>query len=210
MTHTRIKICGITRVDDALLAAQLGADAIGFVFYAKSPRYVTPLQAQAIMAQIPAFVTTVGLFVDPSLDEIMQVLTQAPVDLLQFHGHEAQELCAKCTRPYIKTLKVTPDLDINAKIASYPDARAILLDSHHPQQAGGTGVVFDWTLIPENLQKPIILAGGLNTANVAQAIYHLKPYAVDVSSGVEAKPGIKDPEKLRLFIKEVCDADQNR
>jgi len=205
---TRIKICGITNIDDALQATELGADAIGLVFYAQSPRCVTPLQAQKIIAALPPFITTVGLFVDASAETIAQVLAQVPLDLLQFHGNESPAKCRNNPRPYIKAIRMQPQLDIPTAIASYPDARAILLDAYHPQQAGGTGTVFDWRLVPKNCSKPLILAGGLNPANVAQAIRVVKPYAVDVSSGVEASPGIKDREKLKAFIQEVRDADQ--
>lgn len=208
MNHTRIKICGITRQEDGLLAAQLGANAIGLVFYHKSPRCITLETAKTIVKTLPAFITVVGLFVDPTPDEVAQVLAEIDLNNLQFHGHERNEFCASFGKPYIKSLHVQSGVDITPQIQAYPAACAILLDTYHAQQPGGTGVVFDWNLIPKEIEKPLILAGGLNAANVAQAIHQVRPYAVDISSGVELSPGIKDPKKLMTFFNEVRNADQ--
>lgn len=200
MSAVRIKICGITRIEDALAAIAAGADAIGFVFYAKSPRAVTPAQAGAIIAALPPFVTTVGLFVDMPRDELKQVLSVVPLDLLQFHGDESPEDCAGHGRPYIKALRVKPGDDIAAAIAGYPDASGILLDTYVPGIPGGTGEAFDWSLVPHDAAKPLILAGGLTPENVDQAVRQVRPYAVDVSGGVEASKGIKDAAKVLAFI----------
>lgn len=201
--YTRCKICGITRLEDALRAVELGADALGFIFYAASPRYVSVERVREIVAALPPFVTTVGVFVDASAETIKQVLSQVSLDRLQFHGNESPEQCAAFGKPYIKTLRVQAGVDIKAFVQRYSPAHAILLDAYHPQTMGGAGVVFDWQLIPQGLAKPIILAGGLNAANVATAIRVIRPYAVDVTSGVEAAPGVKDPAKLKAFIHEV-------
>lgn len=203
MSAVRSKICGITRVEDALVAAEAGADAIGLVFYAKSPRAVTVQQARAIIAALPPFVTTVGLFVDASRCEIGEILDAVPLDLLQFHGDEAPEQCEGHGRPYIKALRVRPGEDIAARCVEYVHASGVLLDTYVPGVPGGTGEAFDWSLVPEMLPKPLILAGGLTAQNVRAAIAQVSPYAVDVSGGVEAAKGIKDAEKIRAFIREV-------
>ena len=203
MPVVRSKICGITRVEDALIAAEAGADAIGLVFYAKSPRAVTVPQAQAIIAALPPFVTTVGLFVDANGDELSRVLDALPLDLLQFHGDETAAACEAARRPYLKALRVRPGDDVGARIEAYPSAAGILLDTYVPGVPGGTGEAFDWSLVPHDLQKPIILAGGLTPANVADAIARVRPYGVDVSGGVEASKGVKDAEKVRAFVRAV-------
>lgn len=201
MSAVRCKICGITRVEDALAAAAAGADAIGLVFYAKSPRAVSVMQAQQIIAALPPFVTTVGLFVDMPRAELQQVLSQVPLDLLQFHGDEPVAQCEGYGRPYIKALRVKAGDDIAAQMAQYPSASGILLDTFVEGIPGGTGLAFDWSLVPAELPKPVILAGGLTPDNVAAAIACVQPYAVDVSGGVESAKGIKDVGKVRAFIR---------
>lgn len=203
MSAVRSKICGITRIDDALAAVAAGADAIGFVFYAKSPRAVTAAQARAIIAALPPFVTTVGLFVNASTCELNETLDAVPLDLLQFHGDETPEQCEGYHRPYIKALRVKSGDDIAAACAAYASASGILLDTYVEGVPGGTGQAFDWSLIPQGLSKPIILAGGLSVQNVAQAIAQVQPYAVDVSGGVEKSKGIKDHDKIRAFMQAV-------
>lgn len=203
MALVRSKICGITRLEDALAAVEAGADAIGFVFYAKSPRAVTAEQAQAIIAALPPFVTTVGLFVDMPRAELNALLAQVPLDLLQFHGDESPADCEGFSRPYIKALRVQAGDDVSAMIARYPAASGILLDTFVAGVPGGTGEAFDWSLVPKQPAKPIILAGGLTAENVRQAIEQVQPYAVDVSGGVEQSKGIKSAEKVHAFIKAV-------
>ncbi|WP_282364666.1 phosphoribosylanthranilate isomerase [Pseudomonas sp. PS01297] len=203
MSAVRSKICGITRIDDALAAVAAGADAIGFVFYAKSPRAVTAAQARAIIAALPPFVTTVGLFVNASACELNETLDAVPLDLLQFHGDETPEQCEGYHRPYIKALRVKAGDDIAAACAAYASASGILLDTYVEGVPGGTGQAFDWSLIPQGLSKPIILAGGLSVQNVSQAISQVQPYAVDVSGGVEKSKGIKDHDKIRAFMQAV-------
>lgn len=200
MSAVRSKICGITRVEDALAAAAAGADAIGLVFYAKSPRAVRVEQAQQIIAALPPFVTTVGLFVDMPRPELQQILAQVPLDLLQFHGDESVEQCEGYGRPYIKALRVKAGDDIAALMAQYPSASGVLLDTFVEGVPGGTGLAFDWSLVPAELPKPVILAGGLTPDNVATAIDRVRPYAVDISGGVESAKGIKDADKVRAFI----------
>ena len=203
MAAVRSKICGITRVEDALVAAGAGADAIGLVFYDRSPRAVSVQLARAIIAALPPFVTTVGLFVNASRCEIGEILDAVPLDLLQFHGDETSAQCEGHGRPYIKALRVRPGEDIAACCAEYNQASGILLDTYVPGVPGGTGEVFDWSLVPADLGKPVILAGGLTADNVRAAIAQVSPYAVDVSGGVEASKGVKDAEKIRAFIREV-------
>lgn len=201
MIAVRVKICGITRVEDALVAAAAGADAIGLVFYARSPRAVGIEQARAIIAALPPFVTTVGLFVDADRAELDRILAQVPLDLLQFHGDEPAALCEGFGRPYIKALRVKAGDDIAAQVDRYPGASGVLLDTYVEGVPGGTGEAFDWSLVPENLAKPVILAGGLHAGNVADAVVRVRPYAVDVSGGVEASKGIKDAEKIGAFVR---------
>ena len=203
MAVVRSKICGITRIEDALLAIAAGADALGFVFYPPSPRAVTVAQAQAIIAALPPFVTTVGLFVNIGRRELNELLSVLPLDLLQFHGDETPVDCAGYQRPYIKALRVKPGDDIAQLAAPYAQASGILLDTFVLGVPGGTGAAFDWSLVPPDLSKPIILAGGLTAENVFAAIEKVQPYAVDVSGGVEASKGIKDSLKVELFLREV-------
>lgn len=203
MSAVRSKICGITRIEDALAAVEAGADAIGLVFYAKSPRAVSIQQARAIIAALPPFISTVGLFVNASRCELNETLDAVPLDMLQFHGDETPEQCDGYHRPFIKALRVQSGDDIAASCRLYSRASGILLDTFVAGVPGGTGETFDWALIPANLEKPIILAGGLTSANVAQAITQVRPYAVDVSGGVEKSKGIKDQDKIRGFMSAV-------
>ena len=203
---TRVKICGITRVEDGLVCAQYGADAIGLVFYAPSPRHVSVEQARAIMAALPPFITTVGLFVDAAPTEVSAVLTSLPLDLLQFHGNESSEYCQGFGRPYLKAVRVKPGLDLVQYAAQYTQAKGLLLDAHVEGVAGGTGQSFDWSLIPARLPMPVVLSGGLLPANVTEAIKRVQPAAVDVSSGVEANKGIKDAAKIAAFMQGVRNA----
>ena len=204
--RTRIKICGITRLVDALEAVSCGVDALGFVFYKPSPRFVSIDQVQDIVKNMPAFVSKVGLFVDASTDEVLNILSQIDLEYLQFHGDENEAYCVQFSKPYIKALRIKPDTDIVEIISKYKSAAAILIDAWHPDLAGGTGETFDWTLLqglPKENIPAIILAGGLDPSNVNAAVHLLKPYAVDVSSGVEESPGIKLAEKIRNFVCEV-------
>lgn len=206
MMKTRIKICGITRPEDARAAAAAGADAIGLVFYPKSPRAVTIEQAQAICAVLPPFVTVVALFVDAEHFEIEDVLAAVPVDLLQFHGSETPVQCNAYAVPYIKAIRMRDDADLFEAVRQYDSARGLLVDTFDPNEAGGTGEIFDWDRVPDGLDTPIILAGGLEPSNVGAAIQQLSPYAVDVSSGVEQSKGIKDADKIQAFMKAVRSA----
>ncbi|MEH6497932.1 MAG: phosphoribosylanthranilate isomerase [Pseudoalteromonas distincta] len=199
----RIKICGITRVEDALAAAAAGADAIGLVFYAPSPRAVSAVQARQIISALPPFVTSVGLFVNASAQEVKAVLAEVPLDVLQFHGDEPADFCKQFGRPYLKALRVRAGDDLNALAAQWPDASGILLDSYKAGVPGGTGEIFDWSLIPAERTWPLVLAGGLAAENVADAITRAAPWAVDVSGGVEQAKGIKDAEKINSFVREV-------
>ena len=201
--RTRVKICGITRAQDAIKAVEFGADAIGLVFYGKSPRAVSIDDARAIIQKIPPFVTVVGLFVDPSPKDVAAVLHRVSLDLLQFHGDELPSECSAYGKPYIKAIKMREGEDIAAQVTQYASARGILLDTYDPKVPGGTGRVFDWNKIPKDLNRPIILAGGLTPENVWQAITKVRPFAVDVSGGVEADKGIKDVEKMAAFMRGV-------
>jgi len=198
--RTRIKICGITRVEDARNAAASGADAIGLVFYAPSPRCVGPEQARAIIAAIPPFVTAVGLFVDPAPDEVESVLCRCSIGLLQFHGDEAPDFCCGFGLPYIKAARVRADTDLVQYLSPYYAAQGWLLDAYHEQLYGGTGESFDWRMIARDLSRPVILSGGLTPDNVGAAVRQVRPWAVDVSSGVESAKGIKDAAKVAAFI----------
>lgn len=204
---TRIKICGITRIPDLHATVAAGADALGFVFYDKSPRNITPTQASALLRALPPFVTSVGLFVNPAEEMVRTVLAQAPLDVLQFHGDESPEFCAQFGRPYLKAIRVRPGVDLVECAARYADAQGLLLDAYVEGVQGGTGASFDWRLIPRELPLPVILSGGLHPGNVAEAVRAVRPYAVDVSSGVEAAKGIKDAAKIAAFINEVKSVD---
>ncbi len=205
--RTRVKICGITRVEDAQAASAAGADAIGLVFYRPSPRNVTLERARSIATQTPPFIATVAVFVNPSREEVEQVIRECGVTLLQFHGEESPEFCAAFSRPYIKAARIRPGLDLIKYLAPYASARAWMLDAFHGDLWGGTGGAFDWSLVPEGMARPIILSGGLTAENVADAIRRVRPYAVDVSSGVEASKGIKDAAKIAAFIGAVKNED---
>lgn len=201
--RTRIKICGITRPEDGIEIARLGADAIGLVFYGKSPRAVTPSQAAEIVAVMPPFVSIVGLFVDPSPSDVARVLAQVSLDMIQFHGNETPEFCASVGQPYIKAIRMRAGVDLVIEQARYNHARGLLLDSYQPGIPGGTGATFVWDRVPETLARSIVLAGGLTPDNVAAAIKQVHPYAVDVSGGVESSNGIKDAAKIAAFIGEI-------
>jgi phosphoribosylanthranilate isomerase len=199
----RVKICGITRTQDAVLAAQLGVDAIGFVFYAKSPRAVQIAEAQRIIQALPAFISTVGLFVNETAETVRTVMQHVPIDILQFHGEETPAYCAQFNRPYIKAIRMQPETNLEMLAQRYETASALLLDTYVAGVQGGTGETFDWQQVPKGLTKPIIIAGGLTPENVQAAIIDTQPYGVDVSGGVEARKGIKDPEKLTAFMRGV-------
>jgi phosphoribosylanthranilate isomerase len=205
--RTRAKICGITRVEDALAAVACGADAIGLVFFAASRRHVSVERAAEIVASLPPFVDAVGLFVDAEPAEVRSVLQSVRLDLLQFHGNETSAYCQAFDFPYIKAARVRPELNLLQYAADFASARALLLDAYQEGVAGGTGQTFDWDLIPANLPKPVILAGGLDAGNVAEAIRRVRPYAVDVSGGVEREKGIKDAAKIAAFMRGVSDGD---
>jgi phosphoribosylanthranilate isomerase len=198
--RTRIKICGFTRPEDAVFAAHAGVDAIGLVFYAESPRHVTIKKAQEIVRALPAFVTVVALFVDENPQQIETVLDQVAIDCLQFHGNEPAEDCRQYRKPYIKAIRMQAKTDLQDIQRQYHDAAALLLDAWHPAVQGGSGHRFDWQMIPADLKLPVILAGGLDVGNAAEAVRAVKPYALDVSSGVEVKKGIKDHRKMMAFI----------
>lgn len=206
--RTRVKICGITSIKDALTAVQYGADAIGLVFYANSPRNISIAQAAEIVAALPVFISTVGLFVDAAPEEIQAILAKVKLDLLQFHGNETPEACRRYGLPYMKAVRVQADTNLLQYAADYGDARALLLDAYTEGVAGGTGQTFDWNFIPKNLPKNIVLAGGLNAGNVGSAIRQVHPYAVDVSGGVEREKGIKDADKIAAFMRGVFDATE--
>ena len=203
---TLTKICGITNIEDARVAEDAGAYAIGLVFYKKSPRYISIDTAKEIVAHINQPLNSVGLFVDADRDYICSVLEQIDLDILQFHGQESEQTCAFFNKPYIKAIRVSKDTNILKEVEKYSSAKAILLDTHVEGLLGGTGKVFDWTMIPRNFSKPIILAGGLNVDNVKDAIRKIRPYAVDVSGGVESEKGKKDPKKIKDFINEAINA----
>jgi phosphoribosylanthranilate isomerase len=203
LARTRVKICGITRVEDAGAAARAGADAIGLVFEPASPRYVEVERARAIAASLPPFVTVVGLFVNAAPERIREVLSRVRIDLIQFHGAETPAQCRLHPRPYIKAVSMREAVDLHAVQSAYGDAAGLLLDAYSPGVAGGSGTAFDWTRVPRDLDKPVILAGGLTPANVAEAVRTTRPYAVDVSSGVESAKGVKDAGKIAAFIEAV-------
>ncbi|WP_303784246.1 phosphoribosylanthranilate isomerase [Azovibrio restrictus] len=205
---TRIKICGLTRPEDVDAAVAAGADAIGFVFYPQSPRHVTPGQAAALVRRLPPFVLAVGLFVNEEAARIQAILDQVPLNLLQFHGDEGPEDCARWGRPWIRAARVRPGLDLLQYAARFSGARALLLDAF-VEGYGGGGHVFDWRLIPPDLPLPLILSGGLSPENVADAVRRVRPAAVDVSSGVEAGKGIKDHQRMADFVAAVRAADRD-
>lgn len=201
--RTRAKICGITRVEDALSAIEHGADAIGLVFYPPSPRHVSVAQAAEISAALPPFVAVVALFVNPKKAEVTDVLSQVRVDLLQFHGDEDEAACSQYRLPYLKAVRVKESTNLIQYAQTYSSAKALLLDAYSERAVGGTGQTFDWRLIPKNMPLPIVLAGGLTSENVAEAIQQVRPYAVDVSGGVEQSKGVKDSAKIAAFMSAV-------
>ena len=205
--RTRVKICGITRPEDGAMAAGLGADAIGLVFHRPSPRFVTVRGARRIIAALPPFVSVVGLFMNAEPAAVRAVLAEVPLHELQFHGDEEPDACAAFGLPYIKAVPMGAGADVRDYEQRFAGATGLLLDSHGGQQMGGTGHGFDWTRIPSECHKPLILAGGLHPGNVAAAIRQVRPYAVDVSSGVESAKGIKDAELMRAFLRGVYDCE---
>ncbi|MDX1572535.1 MAG: phosphoribosylanthranilate isomerase [Methylophaga sp.] len=203
--RTRVKICGITRRQDAEFAIEMGADALGLVFYAASPRAVSIAQAAEICHGLPPFVSLVGLFVNAEAAEVNAALEQLPLDLLQFHGDESPEYCQQFARPYLKAVRMQQPEDLQIAAENYQHANALLMDSFQAGVPGGTGQTFDWSMIT-SVNKPLILAGGLSSENVATAIKQIRPYGVDVSGGVESAKGIKSNEKIRAFMQEVANA----
>lgn len=210
MRKTRIKICGIRRVEDAMHAAYAGADAIGLNFYAPSPRAVTLQQAMAVRNALPPFVSTVALFVNAARSEVIEVCESLNPSLLQFHGDEAHDYCASFSRPYVKAIRVGASMkadDLVQLQIEFSTAKALLLDTLSAGQYGGTGESFNWDVIPASLREKIILSGGLTPANVGEAVRKIRPWAVDVSSGVELQKGVSDPEKILAFMSAIQRAD---
>jgi phosphoribosylanthranilate isomerase len=201
--RTRIKICGITRPEDGEVCARLGADAIGLVFHRRSRRCVSPEQAREVAAALPPFITVVALFLDEDAATVERVLEQVPVDLIQFHGREDPAFCGRFGLRYLKVLPMTGDVDPAGYVERFPQAAGFLLDSHALGALGGTGETFDWHRYPRHLKAPLVLAGGLTPGNAAEAVRLTRPWGVDVSSGVESAPGIKDPRLVKTFIEEV-------
>ena len=207
MARTRVKICGITRVEDALLACELGADAIGLVMTPASPRCVSPERARAIRDALPSFVSAVALSHDLSFQNVSRIIEQVRPDLIQFHGSEDAAFCDAFGSRYIKAIGMDGEIDVRAFAASHPHAFGFVLDGHAPGAQGGQGRTFDWSRVPRDFDRPLILAGGLNPDNVALAIREVRPFAVDVASGVESARGVKDENKLRAFFAAVRAAD---
>lgn len=206
--RTYIKFCGMSREQDIQAAVQAGADALGFVLWSKSKRAITRAQLQALSKKVPDTVTRVGLFVNPTVREVADA---APfLDVVQFHGDESPEFCNTCPIPWIKALRMHPDLVVEKEVTRYTQASGILLDAYHPEMPGGTGQRFDWARVPQQLALPIILAGGLSAENVAEAIACTAPYAVDVSGGIESEPGIKSSARMNAFSRAVKEADATR
>lgn len=208
MSRTRIKICGFTQIEDVNDAVALGVDALGFVFVDSSPRCINIEQANAMIQHLPPFVQTVGLFMNQSEQEIREVLQEVPLNLLQFHGDETPEFCVQFKMPYIKAIPMGGGVNVLDYASQHAESVGFLLDSHALGESGGSGDVFDWEKIPKGFDRPLILAGGLNIDNVSKAVREVKPYAVDVSSGVEVAKGIKDQEKMAAFIRGVRDGDK--
>ena len=204
--RTRIKICGITRPGDAVAAAQAGADAIGLVFYPPSPRYLNVERAREIRDALPPFVQAVALFVNPDAAQVAQAIGRVHPALLQFHGEETPDFCSQFGLPYVKACRVTQGVDLLKYLRLFSTASGWLLDAH-VEEYGGVGARFDWSLVPARLERPLVLSGGLTRENVGEAVRRVRPWAVDVSSGVESSKGIKDAAKLAAFIAEVRNAD---
>jgi len=207
VNRTRIKFCGLTRVEDVRAAAELGVDAIGFVLTRKSRRFVEPAQAHALREALPPFVCAVALFMDDDAAWVERAVATMQPDLLQFHGEETAQFAARFARPYLKAVPMASVADVAAFASSHPRACGFLLDSHVAGAAGGSGDAFDWTRVPRDFARPLVLAGGLDANNVAQAIALARPCAVDVSSGIESAPGLKDASKMRAFVEAVRAAD---
>ena len=200
MKRTRVKVCGITSIEDATLAADIGVDAIGLVFYSKSPRYVDPLIASKIAVAVGPFVSVVALFVNEPADQVKKIINLVQPDVLQFHGDEDEAYCIQFSRPYIKALRMQDDIDINKSISDYPSALGFLFDTWSKDKYGGTGKVFDWARLSELNGQQVILAGGLNPENIDDAIETVNPYALDVSGGVEISPGVKSSKLMQIFV----------
>jgi phosphoribosylanthranilate isomerase len=205
--HTRVKICGITSVGDGLAAARHGADAIGLIFYPPSPRLVTLERAREIAAGLPPFVARVAVFVNPAAADVDAVIRACRPDLLQFHGEESADFCRSFGVPYLRALRVRPGVDLLESLSPFGDAAGWLLDAYRQELYGGTGEAFDWDVIPRELARPLILSGGLDAENVGAAIRRVRPWAVDVSSGVEAAKGVKDERRIAAFMEAVRNAD---
>jgi len=205
--RTRVKVCGITDPDDARAAVAAGADALGFIFHRPSARYIAPQRAAEIIAGLPAFIDAVGVVVDLEPDELDNIARISGIGYFQFHGSEDPRACEAAGLPYLKALRVGPGTDVLAAARAYRGARGLLLDAFDEKIMGGTGRTFDWSRIPDGLPAPVILAGGLTVDNIAGAMRAVRPYGVDVSSGVERSPGIKDHEKINSFLRSVWDAD---
>ncbi|MDC1173583.1 phosphoribosylanthranilate isomerase [Methylophilaceae bacterium] len=203
---TKVKFCGITNLKDAISAAELGADALGFVFYPKSPRFISPKNAKEIIKKLPPFISMVGLFVNQSKSEVEEVIKGCPLNLLQFHGDENESFCKQYNLPYIKAITMKSDVDLLKCIQEYNSAKALLLDTFSKVARGGSGEVFDWKMIPPNTLKPIIVAGGLTPDNVQTLLEVISPYGVDVSSGIEINKGLKDYKLMKKFILGVTNA----
>ena len=200
---THIKICGITTLEQGLAAAGYGAHGLGFVFYQKSSRVISPDVASAIIKELPPFISSVGLFVNPDADYVREIISQVPLNLLQFSGAESPAFCDQFNFPYYKAFHMKPGIQLIEEVNKYPNSRAVLLDTFKTGEWGGTGESFDWSLVPGKLQKPVMISGGLTPNNVGQVIQQCQPYGVDVSSGVESQPGVKDIHLIKSFIEEV-------
>ncbi len=206
--RTRIKICGITRIDDARAAIAVGVDAIGLVFYPRSPRCLDIERARSIVDQLPPLVTVVGVFVNQTIKQVREIADRASLDILQLHGDETPEQCCRYGQPYIKGVRMRDDVDLTATARAFSDCRGLLVDTYKPGIEGGTGETFSWKRIPATMTKPVILAGGLTPANVGEAIKTVRPFAVDVSSGVEKTPGVKEAREIERLVKAVRAADR--
>jgi len=206
VSRTRIKICGITREQDLDSALAAGADAVGFVFYPKSPRFLDPRRAAELVRRVPPFVTRVGLFVNPEPAELAGILGAVAIDLVQFQGDEPPAFCEQCGHSYLKVARMRPGLDLLEFARTYPSARGLLLDAY-VESYGGAGQTFDWSLVPKSLPLPMVVAGGLTAENVGTAIRRIRPWGVDVSSGVEVAKGIKDANRIAAFVEAVKTAD---
>lgn len=203
---TKVKICGITNLKNALEATEIGVDALGFVFFKDSPRYIEPKEARKIISKLPAFVLRVGLFVNASKEEVLSAISDSKVNMLQFHGDEDENFCNQFNLPYIKAIAFTDSLNLLEYCRLYDSSAAILIDTFSNHKRGGTGKTFNWNLFPKKLPLPVIIAGGLDSSNVQMLINIINPYGVDVSSGVEQKKGIKDYNKMKNFVLGVNDA----